>query len=68
VNDAQRVYHRAMRSRGATGLPVLHSNEGSPREPVHVHVRGATAKQFWVRPSVADAMASTRTQGTGAGG
>ena len=32
----------------------FYSNEGSPREPVHVHVQrgGATAK-FWLEPVVA---------------
>ena len=31
----------------------FYSNEGSPREPVHVHVRGEGGEaKFWVRPSV----------------
>jgi hypothetical protein len=35
----------------------FYSNEGDPREPVHVHVRKARAEaKFWLRPfvSVAD--------------
>lgn len=29
------------------------SNEGEPREPVHVHVQGAEGDaKFWIRPSV----------------
>ncbi len=31
----------------------FYSNEGSPREPVHVHVmRGACEAKIWVEPSV----------------
>jgi len=31
----------------------FYSNEGSPREPVHVHVRGEGGEaKFWVRPEV----------------
>ena len=31
----------------------FYSNEGSPREPVHVHVRGEGGEaKFWVRPDV----------------
>ncbi len=31
----------------------FYSNEGSPREPVHVHVRGEGSEaKFWVRPEV----------------
>lgn len=31
----------------------FYSNEGSPREPVHVHVRGAEGEaKFWLRPMV----------------
>ena len=31
----------------------FYSNEGSPREPVHVHVRGDSGEaKFWLRPDV----------------
>lgn len=31
----------------------FYSNEGSPREPVHVHVRsGEGEAKFWLRPTV----------------
>jgi hypothetical protein len=31
----------------------FYSNEGSPREPVHVHVRGDGGEaKFWLRPGV----------------
>ena len=31
----------------------FYSNEGSPREPVHVHVReGSSEAKFWLRPDV----------------
>ncbi|MDA8327403.1 MAG: DUF4160 domain-containing protein [Betaproteobacteria bacterium] len=31
----------------------FYSNEGSPREPVHVHVRGAGGEaKFWLNPTV----------------
>jgi hypothetical protein len=31
----------------------FYSNEGEPREPVHVHVRrGAALAKFWLRPDV----------------
>jgi hypothetical protein len=31
----------------------FYSNEGSPREPLHVHVRNADAEaKFWVMPQV----------------
>lgn len=31
----------------------FYSNEGSPREPVHIHVRGDGAEaKFWLRPEV----------------
>ena len=31
----------------------FYSNEGNPREPVHVHVRGDDGEaKFWVRPEV----------------
>jgi hypothetical protein len=31
----------------------FYSNEGSPREPVHVHVeRGGEEAKFWLRPEV----------------
>jgi hypothetical protein len=31
----------------------FYSNEGSPREPVHVHVEeGGTEAKFWLRPDV----------------
>lgn len=32
----------------------FYSNEGSPREPVHVHIgKGDSEAKFWVEPSVA---------------
>ena len=32
----------------------FYSNEGSPREPVHVHVMGAGGEaKFWILPNVA---------------
>jgi hypothetical protein len=32
----------------------FYSNEGSPREPVHVHVLGASGEaKYWVAPAVA---------------
>ena len=40
-----------LRSRGYTVF--FFSNEGDPREPVHVHVRGGGAlAKFWVQPAV----------------
>ncbi len=31
----------------------FYSNEGSPREPLHVHVRGAGGEaKYWLRPAV----------------
>ena len=31
----------------------FYSNEGSPREPVHVHIRGGEGEaKFWLRPAV----------------
>lgn len=31
----------------------FYSNEGSPREPVHIHVeKGAAEAKFWLRPEV----------------
>ena len=31
----------------------FYSNEGSPREPLHVHVRGQGSEaKFWIRPLV----------------
>lgn len=31
----------------------FYSNEGEPREPLHVHVRGAEGEaKFWVHPAV----------------
>ena len=31
----------------------FYSNEGSPREPLHVHVRGGGGEaKFWLRPAV----------------
>lgn len=31
----------------------FYSNEGSPREPLHVHVRGAEGEaKFWLKPLV----------------
>ena len=31
----------------------FYSNEGSPREPVHVHVeKGGAEAKFWIRPEV----------------
>ncbi len=31
----------------------FYSNEGSPREPVHVHVRGEGGEaKFWLKPAV----------------
>jgi hypothetical protein len=31
----------------------FYSNEGSPREPVHIHVeKGADEAKFWLRPEV----------------
>ncbi|HSW07604.1 DUF4160 domain-containing protein [Aquabacterium sp.] len=31
----------------------FYSNEGSPREPVHIHVRGEGGEaKFWLRPQV----------------
>ncbi|MBC7623514.1 MAG: DUF4160 domain-containing protein [Aeromicrobium sp.] len=31
----------------------FYSNEGSPREPVHVHVRGSDGEaKFWLHPTV----------------
>lgn len=31
----------------------FYSNEGSPREPVHIHVRGEGGEaKFWLRPAV----------------
>jgi Domain of unknown function (DUF4160) len=31
----------------------FYSNEGSPREPVHVHVeKGGSEAKFWLRPEV----------------
>lgn len=31
----------------------FYSNEGSPREPVHVHVRGSDCEaKFWLHPTV----------------
>lgn len=35
----------------------FYSNEGSPQEPVHVHVRGAAGEaKFWLKPEVRVAM------------
>jgi len=32
---------------------IFYSNEGSPREPVHVHVRGEGGEaKFWLHPDV----------------
>lgn len=32
----------------------FYSNEGNPREPVHVHVRSSEGEaKFWLRPTVA---------------
>jgi len=47
--------------RGATKMPVVfrhegykfffYSNEGEPREPVHIHVRkGEAVAKFWIAP------------------
>ncbi len=31
----------------------FYSNEGNPREPIHIHVRGGGAEaKFWLRPMV----------------
>ena len=31
----------------------FHANEGSPREPVHIHARGEGGEaKFWLRPAV----------------
>lgn len=31
----------------------FYSNEGNPREPMHVHVRGAEGEaKFWLKPTV----------------
>ena len=32
---------------------LFYSNEGNPREPVHIHVRqGRDEAKFWLKPSV----------------
>ena len=37
----------------------FYSNDGSPREPMHVHVRGEGGEaKFWLRPEVAMAYSS----------
>ncbi len=34
----------------------FYSNEGDPREPVHIHVReGRATAKFWIRPAVIEA-------------
>ena len=39
------------RERGFTFF--FYSNEGAPREPVHIHVRRGDAEaKFWLRPSI----------------
>jgi len=31
----------------------FYSNEGSPREPLHIHVRGADCEaKFWITPTI----------------
>jgi uncharacterized protein DUF4160 len=53
-----------MQDHGERGLPTVFrergyrfffdSNEGSPREPIHVHVeKGAAAAKFWIEPIIA---------------
>ena len=37
----------------AQGYTLFYSNEGNPREPLHVHVRkGAAVAMFWLYPEV----------------
>ena len=39
----------------------FYSNEGSPREPVHVHVRGDGGEaKFWLKPAVRVAISDGR--------
>lgn len=43
----------------------FYSNEGSPREPVHVHVRaGSSEAKFWLEPEVRVAASSGFDAGT----
>ena len=55
----------------AQGYTLFYSNEGNPREPVHVHVRkGAAVAKFWLYPEVCLAESyglNSQEQGTLAG-
>ena len=42
----------------------FYSNEGSPREPMHVHVRGdGREAKYWMRPDVRVATATVAMRG-----